>query len=240
MLVVTFGFVFVILPSLTAVPDVKIPDVSGLTVVKAEEKLKKEGFLISVDTKIETSDTIAEGKVIGTSPGVGRTVKKGTTITIIESAGTSNYIVENLVGKNYLEVKGVLEKVNELYVLVERKTVDKVDEYRDKADIIIEQNPKEGTKLVKGDTITLYIPDIVETYPDMIAEGYTLADAEAFAEKYGIKLSITYEETEMKPEGTILSQGKPAGYTIVKGTTLKLTVAKSISVDPIEPLLPQE
>ena len=44
----------------------------------------------------------------------------------------------------------------------------------------------------------------------------------------------------MKPEGTILSQGKPAGYTIVKGTTLKLTVAKSISVDPIEPLLPQE
>lgn len=240
LLVITFGFVFVILPSLTAVPDVKIPDVSGLTVVKAEEKLKKEGFLISVDTKIETSDTIAEGKVIGTSPGVGRTVKKGTTITIIESAGNSNYIVENLVGKNYLEVKGVLEKVNELYVLVERKTVDNVDEYRDKADIIIEQNPKEGTKLVKGDTITLYIPDIVETYPDMIAEGYTLADAEAFAEKYGIKLSITYEETEMKPEGTILSQGKPAGYTIVKGTTLKLTVAKSISVDPIEPLLPQE
>ena len=240
LLVITFGFVFVILPSLTAVPDVKIPDVSGLTVVKAEEKLKKEGFLISVDTKMETSDTIAEGKVIGTAPGVGRTVKKGTTITIIESAGTSNYIVENLVGKNYLEVKGVLEKVNELYVLVERKTVDKVDEYRDKADIIIEQNPKEGTKLVKGDTITLYIPDIVETYPDMIAEGYTLADAEAFAEKYGIKLIITYEETEMKPEGTILSQGKPAGYTIVKGTTLKLTVAKSISVDPIEPLLPQE
>ena len=50
----------------------------------------------------------------------------------------------------------------------------------------------------------------------------------------------TYEETEMKPEGTILSQGKPKGYTIVKGTTLKITVAKAISVDPIEPLLPQE
>lgn len=74
----------------------------------------------------------------------------------------------------------------------------------------------------------------------MVGEGYTLADAEAFAEKYGIKLSVTYEETEMKPEGTILSQGKPKGYTIVKGTTLKITVAKAISVEPLDPLLPQE
>ena len=240
LLVVIFGFVFVILPNLTAVPDVKIPNVSGLSIVKAEEKLRNEGFEVEIDTIKETSDTIEDGKVIGTSPSIGRTVKKGTTITIIESVGTNSYEVENLVGKNYLEIKGVLETVNELYVLVERKDVDDVDKYRDKADIIIDQQPKEGTKLVKGDTITLYIPDIVEVYPDMVAEGYTLSDAEAFAEKYGIKLSVTYEETDAKPEGTVLSQGKPAGYTIVKGTTLKLTVATAIVDENLEDLLPQE
>lgn len=36
---------------LTEVPDVKIPDVSGLTVEKAEEKLEKLGFKVEIETK---------------------------------------------------------------------------------------------------------------------------------------------------------------------------------------------
>jgi len=237
-LLVIFGFVFVILPSLTEVPDVKIPDVAGLSIVKAEEKLKNAGFEVEIDTKKETSDTVEEGKIIGTSPDSGRTVKKGTTITLIESTGSNFYEVIDLVGKNYLEEKIVLETVYELYVLVERKAVDDVDKYRSKADIIIAQDKEVGTKLVKGDTITLYIPDIVEVYPDMVGEGWTLEDTKAFAEEYGIKLEIKYEETNDKPEGMILSQGKPAGYTIVKGTTLKVTVSTAIVDDNLTDLMP--
>ena len=121
-----------------------------------------------VETKKENSDTVETGLVIRTSPVTGRTVKKGTSITLVESVGTNYYEMENVKGKNYLEVKAVLETVHQLYVLVERQTVENVEDYKDKTDIIIDFTPEEKTKLVKGDTVTLYIPDIVETYPDLV------------------------------------------------------------------------
>ena len=234
-LLIIFASIFIIIPRLTEVPDVKIPDVSGLTVEKAEEKLEKLGFKVEIETKKENSDTVETGLVIRTSPVTGRTVKKGTSITLVESVGTNYYEMENVKGKNYLEVKAVLETVHQLYVLVERQTVENVEDYKDKTDIIIDFTPEEKTKLVKGDTVTLYIPDIVETYPDMVLENWSLSDAEAFAEEYSITLNIEYEETNDKPEGTIMYQYRPAGSTIIKGTTLKIKVAKRVSEQDLPP-----
>ena len=234
-LLIIFACIFIIIPRLTEVPDVKIPDVSGLTVEKAEEKLEKLGFKVEIETKKENSDTVETGLVIRTSPVTGRTVKKGTSITLVESVGTNYYEMENVKGKNYLEVKAVLETVHQLYVLVERQTVENVEDYKDKTDIIIDFTPEEKTKLVKGDTVTLYIPDIVETYPDMVLENWSLSDAEAFAEEYSITLNIEYEETNDKPEGTIMYQYRPAGSTIIKGTTLKIKVAKRVSEQDLPP-----
>ena len=234
-LLIIFASIFIIIPRLTEVPDVKIPDVSGLTVEKAEEKLEKLGFKVEIETKKENSDTVETGLVIRTSPVTGRTVKKGTSITLVESVGTNYYEMENVKGKNHLEVKAVLETVHQLYVLVERQTVENVEDYKDKTDIIIDFTPEEKTKLVKGDTVTLYIPDIVETYPDMVLENWSLSDAEAFAEEYSITLNIEYEETNDKPEGTIMYQYRPAGSTIIKGTTLKIKVAKRVSEQDLPP-----
>lgn len=237
-LLIIFGVIFIIVPKMTEVKDIKIPDVSGLSIDKAEEKLEKLGFIVEVETKKQNSDTINEGLVIGTSPSVGRTVKSGTSITLIESAGTNYYELEDFKGKNYKEVKAVLETVHEVYVLVERKEVDDVNKYKDKAEIIIEQSPEVGTKLVKGDTVTLYIPDIVEVYPDMVLENWSLADAEAFAEKYDITLNIEYTLTNDVAEGMIMYQYRPAGSTIIKGTTLKIKVSKAKDVDIPEDLTP--
>ena len=237
-LLIIFGVIFIIVPKMTEVKDIKIPDVSGLSIDKAEEKLEKLGFIVEVETKKQNSDTINEGLVIGTSPSVGRTVKSGTSITLIESVGTNYYELEDFKGKNYKEVKAVLETVHEVYVLVERKEVDDVNKYKDKAEIIIEQSPEVGTKLVKGDTVTLYIPDIVEVYPDMVLENWSLADAEAFAEKYDITLNIEYTLTNDVAEGMIMYQYRPAGSTIIKGTTLKIKVSKAKDVDIPEDLAP--
>ena len=237
-LLMIFGVIFIIVPKMTEVKDIKIPDVSGLSIDKAEEKLEKLGFIVEVETKKQNSDTINEGLVIGTSPSVGRTVKSGTSITLIESVGTNYYELEDFKGKNYKEVKAILETVHEVYVLIERKEVDDVNKYKDKAEIIIEQSPEVGTKLVKGDTVTLYIPDIVEVYPDMVLENWSLADAEAFAEKYDITLNIEYTLTNDVAEGMIMYQYRPAGSTIIKGTTLKIKVSKAKDVDIPEDLAP--
>ena len=62
--------------------EILIPDVSGLSIVDAEEKLKKEGLEVNVDYEEENSSTITEGHVIKTTPQSGRSVTKYTKITL--------------------------------------------------------------------------------------------------------------------------------------------------------------
>ena len=56
--------VFLILPYFTKIPDVKIPDVSNMTVIDAENELKKNGFEVELETVKEESEKIEKGKVI--------------------------------------------------------------------------------------------------------------------------------------------------------------------------------
>ena len=222
------------------VKDVRVPDVLGLTTEKAIQKLKSDGFKYTTETI--ASDTVEEGKVVKTSPKAGSSKKKGSTITIYESSGDKYALLEDYTGKDYAEVKAKLELLG-INVLVEKKAVDNAEDYRDKADLIIDQTPKyvkaekeeDTQKLKKGDNVTLYIPNIAETYPDMVAEGWTLSEAQAFADEYGVTLDVTYKETGDFPADTVIKQGRPAGDRIVSGITLKITVAK----DPASVVLPE-
>lgn len=72
----------------------------------------------------------------------------------------------------------------------------------------------------------LYIPDIVDQYPDFKTEEYTLDEVRAFCEKYNLTLSIVYEETNDYDEGTIIKQSRTGKIT--PGATLKITVAKKL------------
>ena len=215
-------FVFFIYPMITEPKDVKVPDVKGKSVEAAEEKLEKVGLKVESKTKKQASDDVDKGKVVKTDPKAGKTVKEGTTVTIYESSGAKSIEVENYVGKNVNTVQTQLEKLG-LVVSIEKKNVtdSKID-----SNTILAQSPAEG-KLEKGDTITLYVPNVVATYPDMVNEGWILSDAEAFAKKYDVNLVKTYQETDKVDEGRILSQSRTAGTEIVAGSTLKIVVAKT-------------
>ena len=104
-----------------------------------------------------------------TKPQSGRSVKVGTEITLVVSLGANGINLDNYVGKNYYEIKGILEAKG-IYVLVEKKEVSEKDKDKYKENIILEQKPESGTKVVEGDTVTLYIPDIITEYPDFVAE----------------------------------------------------------------------
>ena len=109
------------------------------------------------------------------------------------------------------------------------KTVENASEYKDKEDLIIDQEPKynkdEEKKLYKNDTVILYIPE-VDVYPDMVEEKWTLEQAQDFAKENKLTLDITYKETKDVDENIILSQSRAKGDPIYEGYTLKITVSK--------------
>ena len=218
--------VFIIVPRVTNAKPVKIPDVEGLSVAKAEEKLEKAGLEVKVKTEKIASDKYKEGQVVKTSPAIGRTVKKGTLITLYESTGKETYTVENYVGKNYIEVKTTLT-IYGIEVKVEEKTVDKPEDYLDKKEIIIEQSVKKGKKLKEGDTIILYIPKVDTMYPDMAKEGWTQEEASDFCAKYKIECTFIEQESSTATEGTVIKQSRSAGTNVVSGTTMRIWIAKA-------------
>ena len=223
-IVIALVSVFLIVPYFTRIPDIKIPDVSGLSVIEAEEKLQEAGFEVALETIKEESSEVEKGLVIKTEPQAGRTIKEGSTITLYESLGEETYIIENYVGSNYIEIETLLENVHGLVVEIEKQDVESLDDYDEQE--IIEQSLPEGTVVGKGDEIILYIPNIMEVYPDMVDEGWTIEEVEAFCNKYKLTLKIDYEETFQYEAGTIISQSRAPKTQIISGYLFKIVVAK--------------
>ena len=225
-LAVITACIVLLLPKLTSSKDVTVPDVSGMSVEEAISALQEKGLKVSADRRTATSETIEEGKVVKTSPGIGRTVKKDSSVILYESVGLGAYVMEDFTNQNVYEVKAILEKVNKLFVLVEKIAVE--NPTSDNADKIVKQDPEAGTKLKEGDTVTLYIPDMTENYPDFTTGDYSLSDIQAFCEKYGLTLKEEYVQDDSYEPGAIISQSRAAGSEIIKGMTLKIVIAEEV------------
>ena len=106
-----------------------------------------------------------------------------------------------------------------------------------KANIIIGQEPAAGEKLVTGDILKLFIPDILTEYPDFLTQSPykdNIDEIQKFCDEYDIHLTVKEVETEDKTQGTILSQSKSATSNISKGDEIEVEVAKKPVV--LEPL----
>ena len=226
-LIIIVTAIIFLLPKLTEAKDVKIPDVSNMTIEDAETELKNKGFSIATETKDATSDTVEVGNVVKTSPAGGRTVKEGSTITLYISVGEGGYTLEDFVGKNYLEVKGYLENTYKLYVEIIEDEVD--DPSKAGTGEIIKTEPEKGALLKEGDTIKIHIPDSSVTYPDFTTGEYSLKDIENFANKYGINLTVEYTETNEYEVGKIYKQSRNAGSVVTKNSELKIYIASEMT-----------
>ena len=228
------------LSSTKEVKDVIVPNVVGKETEKAIKELEKLGFKYTIESK--ESDTVAEGLVIRTNPKAGSTRKKGDTITIIESLGGEYHYLENYTGKDYTEIKAKLELIG-VNVNIEKKDVENKDEYKGKEQNIIDQKPiynkDEKKVLEKGDTVTLYIPNIVNEYPDMIAENWSLSDVMSFAEEYKINVSVLDKNGTIIPNdklndflsASIIEQSRPPKDTIIEGITLKVKILATYELE---------
>lgn len=229
-LVVIITTVVILIPLMTNKSQIKVPDVSGMSVSEAITTLQDAGFTVSDEQEEESSTDIPEGEITRTMPSAGSKKKKGYEITLYVSLGDTKITIEDYTDENYLEVQGALKALG-LQVYIEKQEVEDVEKYKGKEDIVIGQSVKEGEKLSVGDSITLYIPDIVVTYPNFKDGTWDVESIENFAEEYELTVTVEYKETTEYEAGTILSQSKPEGYTVDAGQSFKVEVAAFPSTD---------
>ncbi len=223
-LVVIITSVVVLIPIITNQKEITVPDVTNKTIQEAIEELQNAGFSVSDEQQEQSSSEIAEGRIIKTNPAANSKRTKNTVITLFVSMGDTKISIENYLKKNYLEVKGALEALG-LQVLIEKKDVDNPETAKDGE--IIDQSIKAGEKASVGDTITLYIPNIISKYPDFTDGSYSIEEIQAFCDEYGIKLQVNEVVTNEEPDGKIISQDKPKDFVIRAGVTLTIEVARN-------------
>ena len=232
-IVVVIASIMFMLPIITNQKEIKVPDVAGLDVSEAISRLQDEGFKIADEQKEATSDNVPTGKVVKTSPAVGTKKTKGSEVTLYISTGNNGFIMEDFVGKNYLTVQGTLEAYG-IYVIIERKDV--TDSNID-ASAILEQSVRAGEKVTKGDTVTLYIPNVSVKYPDFTSGDYTKDEIEKFCTQYSVtcKFKETSSATGDAKSGDIISQSRPSGTTVTAGATLTITIYVKDEVEECNP-----
>ena len=221
------ALLFILYPTFKGSDNVKIPDVSGLSVVEAEKVLTGEGFIVADETEKVVNDKYEAGIVVDTNPKIGRTRAKGTKITLVESIGKNEtYKIENYVGQNYIKVQTMLETKYKMKVKIEKKDVE-LKENQD-LDNIIEQSIKPDEEIIISEdnpkTIILYIPNAYDKYPDFVGD-----------ENNEINLYISYVESSEYPVGTIIKQSREKDSKIVSGASFTITVTKKPTPKVEEP-----
>lgn len=226
---------FFLLPTLKKEPDITVPNVVGMTIVNAETALKVSGFEVATEVIYEYSDSVPTDMIIGTNPSIGRTVKDGTVVTLIISKGTNGVTLEDYKDKNIDTVKAYLEAAG-INVIVTYEEVSEEDERVEGS--IVSQDVPTGTIMKKGETIVFRVVKLMTIYPDFVVEDYSVEGVQKFCDDNGLTLDITYQETNSKPAGSIISQSRPAGTKVASGMTLRIVVAKEVPV--VTPIVPDK
>ena len=128
---------------------VLIPDVAGLSIVDATQKLAAAGFRVSQTN--EASSTVAAGRVIRTQPAAGTPQAKDTTVAIVVSSGPKQATVPDVVGLTQSAAVNAISaagfQVNVSQAVSTATNIGKV----------IGQSPAALTKADVGSTVTITV-----------------------------------------------------------------------------------
>ena len=220
----------------------KVPNILGYTLEEANElDTIKDIFTIEVVGTMGDSN-YQPGQIVQQDPAADAERRSNLVIQVYICAERQEITMPDLLGNVYQTAKIKLQQYD-LNLNVMREEAFS-DEYP--AGQIMETQPKLGTALKKGDTVTLIVSKGAEkiTVPTFVGMSYERAKNEA--EKLGLKVGTPeyryYDPTAN--EGDVIEQSILNGTTVQGGTEIVFTVYGSMADDMrtvrVEFLIPDE
>ncbi len=207
---------------LTAVKDVQIPSVVGLTQEEAKNKIEEEN-LVYVELEPQFSPDVPEGSIISQDPAYidNYKIKEKSEIKVVISKGQELTTVPKVVGEEKEQAISMLEEANLIAEVIEENN-EKVE-----AGIVVSQETKENTQVNAGETVKIHVSLGIEQVSMPYIIGKSEAEARKEIEDNKLKVKqVIYEEDKTKEDGKVLKQDKEAGSTLNVGTGVTITVNK--------------
>ena len=132
-------------------------------------------------------------------------------------------VLDDLTGMTYADAE---KKLTDLGLVIKENGTKSSDEYE--KDEIMEQDPKAGTKLKKGDTVSVVIStgEAAEqvTVPDV--KGIDEASAVSHLESRGFKVNKEYSYSDSVGSGEVFAQDPKANTKAGKGDTVTIQISQ--------------
>ena len=218
--VVVLSAVFLLIGNVFSREIVKVPDVTGKTVVEAQQILENAGF--SITLKEAYDDKVTPGLVLEQDPAGNEMRKEGSAVYLTVSKGIEMVEVPNLAGKNLADARKIIER-KEL-ALGKVETVFR----EDGSGLVIEQTPKANEKIRHGEKVNLVISEKPKevTIPSVV--GKASGEAMTALEKLGFKNITAQSVGSKKVAGTVLSITPKEGSKVLNSTDVVLRVSDGV------------
>ncbi|MFA1818618.1 Stk1 family PASTA domain-containing Ser/Thr kinase [Virgibacillus oceani] len=215
-----------IIPGILQPQDVTVPDVSEMEYDEAVEELEMHNLM--AEEELIFSEDIEEGLVTRSEPRAGRTVKENTTITLYVSRGKETVNFSDYVGRDYSQVRRLLED--------EGFEVIAYEEFSDRpvGEIITQIQPNPNTDVVPSETRVIFE---VSEGPDLVSlsnlRGVTEQEARDYLEENNLVMNL-HEENSDSPEGEVTRQEPAANTELEEGSTVDVYI--SIGPEELPPV----
>ena len=205
--------------------NVLVPDVRGMTVEEAVQRLSAEGLKLRPRDPI-FSDEVEIGKIVHQDPPTNRLVKQGRTIDVSPSKGPNAYLMPNVVG---MDLELAQQRLAETNLFLGR--VEKIINPGMNEGVVVSQTPAAGVKMPASTAVDLVVSvkktDETTPMPDLIGMMLTSAEGLLTAENLVLR-KVKYMPHPGVEFGQIVSQDPPSGRAVALGSGVTVEVA----VDP--------
>jgi eukaryotic-like serine/threonine-protein kinase len=203
---------------------VDVPNLVGKTATAAANELGKLGLILAEPPQTEaTEDQTQVGKVLRQNPVSGKSVDAGSTVTLVVGVAPNTVSVPRLIGSNQAQAEATLSS---LQLVVDVQLIQSTSP----GGTVVDQNPKEGTKVQPGSTVTISVSNAPASTKVKVpavagpALGFSVGRATAELALYSLQAKITYYPTNDYQPGLVLQQNPAAGTEVDKGSTVEIWV----------------
>ncbi|MRG69188.1 Stk1 family PASTA domain-containing Ser/Thr kinase [Limosilactobacillus reuteri] len=201
--------------------QVIIPDVEGMTVQKAEQRLHQQNLRIGKITRVN-SQAVDKNRIVSTNPDVSHKTRVSTPINLTVSTGVKQLQMADYVGEDYSSVAANLRRKG-FQVHQEPVYSDDIDKGQ-----IIRQNHKKGT-IVKPAANTIIFRVSAGKEPIKIPnfKNQDISAVQQFANKNNLQLTTQEKKSKTIATNHVINQTPRAGSTLNHGDTLTVSIANS-------------
>jgi serine/threonine-protein kinase len=203
--------------------DVSVPPVEGLTVAAATRQLRRAHLRVSNPVS-RSSTQFPAGQVIGTNPGVARSVPSGSAVTLLVSSGVPQKSVPNVSGDTQSAAITALTKAG-FNINQRMQTSTSVS-----AGNVISQSPGGGTNAPQGSTVTITVATAPSTTTVPTVTGDPVSGAVSALTAAGLNVVQTSQNvTNSDQDGIVIHQSPRGSATAKKGSSVTITIGHFVA-----------